>query len=358
MKAICETPILPQYHAELLNVSLIKGAQATTAIEGNTLSEEEIELVRDGGDLPQSKEYQQIEVKNILNAFNKLLGDVVDGGKEAIVSPELIKEFHRLVGKDLGVHLDASPGKFREDNRVVGTYRCPDYEDVPGLIDVFCDWLREEFHFEKGQSFHEVLIQAIVAHVYLEWIHPFGDGNGRTGRLLEFYILMRGGNPSIASHILSNHYNLTRPEYYRQLEMANKKRDLTSFLEYALVGLRDGLASTLSKIQRSQRDITWQKLIYDKFDERKMSSGGISTFKRQRKLVLSFPTDKDLLLEEALLITPELALEYGRLNKITLKRDLKVLIEMELMKLENKMYSVRYDLLKGYFAKMRKPRSK
>ncbi|NJN71060.1 MAG: hypothetical protein HC801_12855, partial [Nitrospira sp.] len=85
------------------------------------------------------------------------------------------------------------------------------------LFDRFCEWLKKEFCFDSGsQSFEDAVIQAIVTHVYLEWIHPFGDGNGRTGRLLEFYILLRAGNPDISSHILSNFYNETRAEYYRQ----------------------------------------------------------------------------------------------------------------------------------------------
>jgi len=41
-------------------------------------------------------------------------------------------------------------------------------------------------------------------------IHPFGDSNGRTARLIEFYILLRAGLPDMVSHILSNHYNDTR----------------------------------------------------------------------------------------------------------------------------------------------------
>src|SRR5690606_32617625 len=154
--------------------------------------------------------------------------------------------------ENLGDHFDANPGRFRNDSRVVGKYRCPDYRDVPELIKKYCEWLQREFHYQHGQSFCDTVIQAIVAHIYLEWIHPFGDGNGRTGRLIEFYILLRGGFPNIASHILSNHYNQTRSEYYRHFDSARERRDLTSFIEYALLGFRDGLKETLQIIQESQ----------------------------------------------------------------------------------------------------------
>ncbi len=128
----------------------------------------------------------------------------------------------------------------------------------------FCEFLKNEFKFESGNNtFIDVIIEAIVAHVYIEWIHPFGDGNGRTGRLVEFYILLRGGLPDIALHILSNHYNFTRNEYYRQLQKSSESRNLTEFIRYAIVGLRDGLEKTLSTIQQCQIEITWMKFIYD-----------------------------------------------------------------------------------------------
>lgn len=54
------------------------------------------------------------------------------------------------------------------------------------------------------------IFKAVVAHLYLAWIHPVGDGNGRTARLVEFQILLSSGVPSPAAHLLSNHYNQTR----------------------------------------------------------------------------------------------------------------------------------------------------
>ena len=70
--AISKMPINPEYYSRLKSVSLIKGAQATTAIEGNTLSDEEIEIISEGKSLPPSKKYQEREVRNILDAMNIL----------------------------------------------------------------------------------------------------------------------------------------------------------------------------------------------------------------------------------------------------------------------------------------------
>ena len=74
--AMLGTPIRPDYRQKLLTLSLARGAQATTAIEGNTLSESEVDAVQAGKSLPPSKEYLEKEVKNILDAFNSILNEL------------------------------------------------------------------------------------------------------------------------------------------------------------------------------------------------------------------------------------------------------------------------------------------
>ncbi|MEM9009301.1 MAG: Fic family protein [Cyanobacteria bacterium P01_F01_bin.86] len=321
--AICEVPILPDYRQYLLQVSLKKGAQATTAIEGNTLTMEEIDNVAAGKSLPPSKQYQEIEVRNVLNAMDQLLSEVVGGG-DSIVTPALIKQFHKYIGADLGEHLDAIPGKFREDNRIVGTYRCPTHQDVPELVDKLCSWLREIFQYSKGeQPIYDAIIQAIVTHIYIEWIHPFGDGNGRTGRLLEYFILLRAGMPDIGSHILSNHYNETRSEYYRQIDLANKKRDLSGFINYALQGLHDGLKRTLEIVQAVQFQVAWSSYIYETFNKHKITKRNV--LQRRRNLILSMQIDRVYTIEELSLLTPQVARDYATLSTLTMKRDLEFL---------------------------------
>lgn len=183
-------------------------------------------------------------------------------------------------------HFKATPGRFRNNNVTVGNYLAPEHKDVHGLINQLCDWLQNEFHFGKEQSFEEAVIQAIVTHVYIAWIHPFSDGNGRTARLLEYYLLLRAGVPDIASHVLSNHYNSTRSEYYRQIENATLKKDLTEFIDYAIQGFRDGLYETLNIIQENQLQITWRNYIYGIFNNKKATGKASIAIKRRRNLIL------------------------------------------------------------------------
>ena len=345
VRSISNTPLRPKERNRMMSMSFIKGAQATTAIEGNTLSQEEVERIFEGEELPPSREYLQIEVQNVLDAFNYLHNEVIHNQKQWPITPDLIRRFHQMISKDLGKHLDAIPGKWREDGRQVGPYLAPDYRGVDGLMNKLCSWIREEFHFHREQDFTTAIVQAIVTHVYIEWIHPFGDGNGRTGRLVEFYILLRAGLPDIASHILSNFYSLTRTEYYRQLNECRKKRDLTSFIEYAVQGFRDGLVEHLNIMQQSQFKVFWRNHIYATFADLKYTKKAV--FKRKRNMMMSLPMDRWMSPEEIITVSPDVTMEYLSKGAATIRRDLEELVGLELLVKKDKKYHANVALLRA-----------
>lgn len=349
IRAISEIPLHPERRQKLLKVSLRKGARATTAIEGNTLTEKEIARIDEGESLPPSREYLEIEVKNILEALNKIRDEVILEDRAAVITPDVIKNFHSYVGKELGDHFEATPGRFRENNVVVGRYRPPESRDVPMLIQRFCDWMKEAFRYEEGkQRFADQVIQAIISHVYLVWVHPFGDGNGRTARLIEFYLLLRAGLPDIASHILSNYYNDTREEYYRQLDVAGKERNLSGFIRYAVLGFRDGLDEILTINQRNILDIAWKNYIFEMLDSKKATGKTKAIVKRRRNVALHFPTDKFYEVDELLERNPFLMKEYAKVSPITRKRDFKELGKLDLIVREGSKYMGNVGILKGF----------
>lgn len=352
IKAMSETPIQPNYRRKLLNVSLIKGAQSTTAIEGNTLTEEEIQKIEQGEKLAPSKKYQEQEVRNIIDAFNTLLSEIVNNNQGNIITKQLILRFHKMVGKDLGNNFEAIPGKIRTHNVSVGKYKAPNYEDVETLLDQFCDWIKSEFHFSKGQNFLESIIQAIVSHAYIAWIHPFGDGNGRTARLLEFYLLLRAGNPDFASHLFSNFYNQTRPEYYHHLNNSTKTGDLTEFIEYAIQGYKDGLFEILELIQSQQFEISWKNHIYNIFSGKKVTAKTETLNKRRRSLILAIPTNREMTLSEMMKSNIDIVSLYAGLSTRTIDRDVKELLNLELLVQVNSFtYKANIDILKKYVSR-------
>ena len=102
---------MPEYRKRLLQVSLIKGAHATTAIEGNTLTIEEIKKLQEGASIPPSKEYLKQEVDNIILAFNFIMKKLIIQKDVELISPVLIKQFHEMVGRNIGEAFNAAPGQ-------------------------------------------------------------------------------------------------------------------------------------------------------------------------------------------------------------------------------------------------------
>ena len=139
----------------------------------------------------------------------------------------LICDLNRRLLDGLESELDDStvPDQLRTHSVVVGRYRGAPAEDCELLLARLCEWLEgPDFRSPETEiGFALMLVRAAVAHLYIAWIHPFGDGNGRTARLVELLILARSGQvPFPAAHLLSNHYNLTRDRYYRELDRAGR----------------------------------------------------------------------------------------------------------------------------------------
>ena len=86
-------------------------------------------------------------------------------------------------------------------------------------------------------------------------------------------VLLAGGVPTPAAHLLSNHYNQTRAEYYRQLDRASKSGgDILPFVEYATRGFVEGLREQLGMIRDQQWDVTWENYVHDIFREKNSTS--------------------------------------------------------------------------------------
>lgn len=332
VRAVSYLPLSPVVRQEMLRVSLVKGAMATTAIEGNTLTEEDVRAIQEGrSEILKSRKYLEQEVRNVLDALNGILDQVVNRHVIVPVTPDLIQSFNRQVGRDLGESFESVPGEFRMREVVVGAYRPPDHRIVKELVSQMCEWLKREFGYEQESrpSFLAGIVEAIVAHVYLVWIHPFCDGNGRTARLLEFYLLLRGGIPNICAHVLSNYYNNTRSEYYRQLSNAGKTCDLTGFIRYAISGLHDGLVEILTTAQRHQIASAWRNYLYDRIHAENYSQ---NVSRRYTKLLAGMDVFTTYSRDQLLVLSPEVAAIYGKITPGTIARDLKVLLGLSLVK--------------------------
>ena len=349
-QAKCEqivgVPLLPEVADYLHQVFLAKGALATTAIEGNTLSEEEaLKIVQGDSDLPPSKEYLGQEIENIVNASNMVADKVLDGSLTRLTL-DWIRELNTQVLHGLPPKRDVHPGHIRVHEVGVGRYRGAPPQDCEYLLERLCNWLNgDSFLPDKELDIASGILKAIIAHLYMAWIHPFGDGNGRTARLMECQFLLSCGIPMAAAHLLSNHYNQTRTEYYRQLDMASSSGgEVIPFVTYALQGLIDGLDEQIQMIKNQQFYVHWINHVHNQFRDKDSP-----TQIRRRRLVIDLTeSTKPIPIAELRHITPRIAEGYAGKTDRTIRRDVNALVGMGLLKRDANGVAIRRELMAAF----------
>ena len=191
----------------------------SNAIEGNTLTLRETDIILQFGITVKGKSLKEHnEVKGQEYALD-FLNEVLK--KEEPLSIRLIREFHALILNDD----KDNRGKFKqENNTILGAkfQTTPFYqveEKLQELIDNFNE--SDKNLIEKVAKFHNDF----------EMVHPFNDGNGRTGRLLMNLELMKNGYPIT---IIKNE---DRDDYYQALEIASIDKNyipLTEFIKRSI----------------------------------------------------------------------------------------------------------------------------
>lgn len=325
---VAEIPLLPAVADHFHNINLIKGVQATTAIEGNTLTEDEIREIyeRSSDFLPASKSYQAKEVENVISAVNLIANDLLQN-ETTRLEPEKIKQYNQMILDGLPLGDEVIPGEYRHHEVRVAGYKGAPPEDLPLLMSELCDWLNG-WEVDQYLEVPAGILKAIVAHVYIAWIHPFGDGNGRTARLIEFQLLLALGFPTNVVHLLSNHYNETRTEYYRYLDLTSKREDgIYMFIDYALQGLMDRLDEQIRMIEAQQLIVHWESYIHASFRNK-----NTETDHRRRRLLLDISRKGvPIPIAEIRHVSPRIAEAYATKTDRTVQRDINKLIEMELL---------------------------
>jgi Fic family protein len=346
------TPLKPGVASSLAKIYLQRGALASAAIEGNSLSESEVrEILDKKKKLPESQQYLETEIKNIISVLDEIRKSASAGATFQLTS-EWILKVHAQLLDGLTVQDHVTPGQTRRVSVVVGTYKGVPAEDVDYLIQRLCNWVNEMLlAIDKIKdttpdiAFINTFFVAILAHLYIAWIHPFGDGNGRTARVIECAIFAHSGLvPWISTNLLSDYFNRTRSKYYERLEATSKNDDVSGFIAYSAIGMRDQLRDQILVVQLEQKHVAWINYVHEVLDH---ESSAISN--RQRKLILAMPDDKELSPLEIQFLTPAIASNYGSSHEKTFKRDLNRLIELGLLeKVGKNSYRTRIDRMDAF----------
>ena len=238
---VARSLLLPQREIFLRRAAVIKMAHTSTSIEGNVLKEYQVAQVVEGKKISASEE-QVREVKNYLNAL-RFVDKLSELGSRFTVKDVL--NLHKLVVD--GLVDKEKVGTFRKgpvyivnilpNKKEEIAYTPPKASQVPELIENLIDWLVKE------NEIHPI-IRAGLFHYQFETIHPFTDGNGRTGRLLTLLHLYQSGWDFKKILVLEDYYNRNRKAYYEALQtgksyQARQEVDLSNWLTYYVEGFLD-----------------------------------------------------------------------------------------------------------------------
>jgi len=209
----------------LRKVNRIRTVQGSLAIEGNTLSEEQITAMLEGKRVIAPPK-EVLEARNAIAAYDAMSQWRPPESKDLLAA-------HRLLMKGLideaGRYRSQGVGVMSGDQVV---HMAPQAERVPKLMQELLAWL--------GNTDSHPLIASCVFHYEFEFIHPFSDGNGRMGRLWQTLILSQWQPVFINIPVESLVYQ-HQQDYYLAIRSSTAQTDSSPFIAFMLQMIRDAI---------------------------------------------------------------------------------------------------------------------
>lgn len=225
--------ILSKTEEKIRRESLLKSSLYSARIEGNPLTWKDLK------DKEQEK-IKKLEVSNLLAAYRNIY---LENFEQDRIKTKLIKELHKKTMRNIA----PGTGKYRQEawaifnEAGVAIYLAPAFFEVPKLMEEYVDYINQ-------LTFHPC-INAAIAQFILEKIHPFADGNGRTGRLVSALVLRKNNYHMRGMMPFEEYTDKHRELYYYALEPS---RDMTEFIEYFLKSLSATTKEIIRKLSAKQ----------------------------------------------------------------------------------------------------------
>ena len=226
----------------LRRLNRLKSVQSSCAIEQNTLSLDEVTQIIDGKEIKAGSFKEQAEVINAYNAYSII----------SEINPYSLKDLLKVHGIMVkGLAPEAGSLRTRE----VGVYKgnilihaAPKHTFVPQLINQLIEWT-------KTTDIHP-LIKSSIFHYEFEFIHPFNDGNGRTGRYWQTLILSKW-NPIFAWLPIESIIYKHQMEYYKAIEQCDHIGDCTQFIVFMLKTIKETIDNLIIDTKNIPEEIPY-----------------------------------------------------------------------------------------------------
>ncbi|MCY4212546.1 MAG: Fic family protein [Gammaproteobacteria bacterium] len=266
--------VLPtDWKDQLDRLNRVLSVHGTTALEGNPLSEAEVEeqfdQMAEDREPPANLSKEQIQIRNAGVAQDWVRKRFAPSADPIRLSD--VMHLHKLV-TEKSDEVKNVPGDLRHHPVVVGTealggvHRGAPSQELPALMAEFVNFVNSRTVKEK---WHPV-IRALLAHFFLVTIHPFGDGNGRVSRLVEAGLLYEGGYNVLGFYGLSNYFYRNADEYKRLLQKSRRTQpfDLTAFVGFGLKGFAEDLRGINNFIKTKLNRLVYRAMLLRAFNRR------------------------------------------------------------------------------------------
>ncbi len=293
-------------------IATLQGIVANASLDGNSLSEDQVDRLLEGSlQLPPSQVFLEREIRNLLKAVNWTLARERSGERDT--GAWAIQMLNAQILKEIPSSNGSSAGEYRS----VASEGSVLPEDIGALMERLQAWTESDHfrpeHDEERMAF--AIIRAVLTHLYLLWIEPFAEGNGRTARMVEFQLLLNAGIPAAAAHRMAVHTAATRNEYIRQVaQVAGASGDVVPFITYMVRGFTDGVKALLAEVSDAQYQLLAEEELRNLVDPTASANG-----ERLHSLALGLHAHPGkIATAQVSKLTPELAHVYATLNAKTL----------------------------------------
>jgi len=219
-------PLLP------LSPAVIKESVASSNIENiNTTMEEALQAQL----FPEAE--QKTSDKEVLRYRDAIMWGF-KSLKKVPISTRLILGIHEKLMPDQNPDYRKTQNRIANSSTGAVIYTPPPANELPRLLN---NW--EQF-VNKDDDGIDPLVRAAIAHCQFEAIHPFSDGNGRTGRILMVLQLIQQELLSLPILYVSGYINKNRTEYYRLLQAVRTDEGWHDFIFYMLKGFQQQARET------------------------------------------------------------------------------------------------------------------
>ncbi len=320
---VLNAPLVPKWEVSLRRDALLRSAHASTAIEGNRLSFEQVSDLACGREVMATRKDKQ-EILNYIKALERI---PEFAGRSPFTKNDLL-EFHRTVTKGT-LENPKDEGVFRDRQVVVGNkitgevvFMPPLTEQVPDLVDELLEW----FNSDDATDLDSVM-EAGIVHYEMARIHPFIDGNGRTARVMASLTLYKRGFDVKRFFALDDYYDQDRPSYYRALNQVDQETlDLSGWLEYFTEGVSVSIEAVRDRVIGLSRDIKFLK-----------EKGQIALTERQMKIV-------EQMVKNDRIAMGDVSKEFGITRQAALK-EMNKLVYLGVVQLKGKGRGAHYVLV-------------